>query len=98
MFGAEDGRARVGDGLHDHARDVQVGRVGAGLFHEAVHVDLVEAGDVAEGDGAVEQGEVGSSSRRSQGSVLVVWRAVVPGAQAGAGGAREGARWVVLVH
>lgn len=63
-----------------------------------MHVDLVEPRDVPEGDGAPEQRERGPASGGSQRSVFVVGRAVVPGAQALAGGSWEGARWVVLVH
>ena len=61
MLGAEDGRAHVRDGLHDHARDVQVRGVGARFFQEAVHVDLLQAGYVSERDGSAEQGEGGSA-------------------------------------
>lgn len=98
MLGAEDGRAHVGDGLQDHARDLQVRRVGAGLARKGVHVDLVQPRDVPEGDGAPEQRQRGPTPWGPQRSVLVVGRAIVPGAQALAGGSREGARWVVLVH
>ena len=52
LFGAENGRAHVGDGLHDHAGDLQVGAVGAGFFEEAVDVDLFQPWDVSEGDGS----------------------------------------------
>ena len=51
MFGAEHGRAHIGDGLHDHACHLQVGGLGAGFLQEAVHVDLFEPRDVSESDG-----------------------------------------------
>ena len=55
MFGAENRSAHVGDSLDGHARDVQVGAVGAGLAQEAVDVYFFEAGYVPECDWAPEQ-------------------------------------------
>lgn len=62
VLGAENGRADIGNGLDDHARDVQVRGLGAGASEERVHVDLVEPRDVSKGDGAAEERERGASS------------------------------------
>lgn len=98
MLRAENRSADARDGLHDHARDVQGRRVVRGALDEGVHVDLVEAGHVAECDGPAEQGEVGPAAGAAQGPVFEVGGGAVPGAEAGGGGAGEGARGVVLVH
>ncbi len=98
MLGAKDGRAHARNDLHDHARDLQARGIGRRISQEAVHVDLFQPWDVPEGDGPAEQRERGASSWWAQGSVLVVGRAAVPGAQAGARGAGESAGGVVRVH
>lgn len=94
----EDRRPDARDCLHDHARDVEVRAVGGGVLHEGVHVDFLEAGHVPEGDGAAEEGQDGPAARGAEGAVFVVGGGVVPGAEAGGGGAGEGAGRVVGVH
>ncbi len=63
-----------------------------------MHVDFLQPRDIAEGDGADEEGEDGMAAGGAQGAVFVVGGGVVPGAEAGGGGPGEGAGGVVRVE
>lgn len=63
-----------------------------------MNVDFFEARDVAECDWALEEWEYGGSAWGAQGSVFVVWGAIVPGTETGWRGAGQCAWRVVRVH
>lgn len=99
MLRPRDLRPDVRDGLQHHARHVQVRAVPlARVADDVVHDDLLQPGDVAEGYGPSHEREGGTAARGAQGAVFVVGGAVVPAAEALAGGTGEGAGRVVGVH
>ena len=57
------GCAHGGEGLEDHARDVQVGGVGTRVADETRDGDFGELGHVAEGDGAFVEGQGRGAAR-----------------------------------
>lgn len=61
-------------------------------------MDFFDTGEGAEGGGAGEEGEDGLATGGAEGAVFVVGRTVVPGAEAGRGGAGERAGGVVCVE
>lgn len=76
---------------------MQVRAISTGAADEAVHGDFLQRRQVAKRDRAVEESEGCSAARGAQGAVFVVGGGVVPGAEAGGGGPREGAGGVVSV-
>lgn len=73
MLRSADGGADIGDGLQDHARDVQVGALAlVGVPDYVVDSYFFKAGDVAEGYGAAEEREGGAASGGAKRAVLVV--------------------------
>lgn len=69
----------VGDRLDRHTSDVQGTRTCRSLPDIAVNSDALDFGDVLEGDGFAEETEDVTASWATEGSVLMVRRAVVPG-------------------
>lgn len=91
--------AFVGDGLDDHAGDVERGRVPGvdGRLDVGVYGDAGDGGDVAEGNGLAEETEGIAATGAAEGPVLVVGGGVVPWAEAGAFGRGTEARRLVHV-
>lgn len=75
--------ADIGNGLEDHAGDVEMGRVFHGAFDHGVDGDLFDLGDVSESDWLAQQSQYISTSWSTQGTVLVVWTGAVPRTQTG---------------
>lgn len=74
--------AHIGDGLQNHAGDMQVGTVLLGFGRHRVHDNLCDFGYVAEGARLVEQAQhLALASRAAQGPVLEVGRGAGPFAQ-----------------
>merc|ERR1712072_242774 len=72
LLGFMGRRADIGDGLEDHAGDVQVGRVFDGAGDHGVHGDALDLGDVAEGDRFAEEGQDFTASWAAQRAVLEI--------------------------
>lgn len=88
-------RSHIGDGLQDHARDMQVCAVFSSFFHEGVNGDALQLGHIAECDGFAEKFQSITTTRTSERSVFVVRRVARPFSQAGTLFVRLGARGVM---
>ena len=86
------------DRLHDHRGNEDEITVAAAVLAKGLNVDFLQPWQVSEGDVSADEGEVGPTAGAPQRAVLVIWGAVIPGAEALADGVWELTGWVMRVE